>query len=110
MFRDEKKLYADDDGLVSCPDCGSENLHQESCEVIFRDEDKDGLLTIVENGNIETGYIQSPDIPFRRDSMYINFSCEHCEGIKSLFIAQHKGCTFMAWEEPEVKLLNERAQ
>jgi hypothetical protein len=42
----------------------------------------------------------------RRDNLFIRFACEGCdagpafaEGSLTLCVVQHKGCTFVTWQE-----------
>ena len=101
--------YGDSDVIsdkwgVQCPICYNQELHQIDVEVIFRDEDCDGLSTKVKNNSCKTEVAKSHEIPLRRDSILIKFACEHCHGDPkldnrrlNLLIAQHKGSTIIKW-------------
>lgn len=102
---------------LSCPRCGSDNLHQIRVEVGFRreEDEPDSTIVTVNKGGLKTHFGRIAD---RRDDLRINFSCESCdtdegwleaEGKIQLRIWQHKGTTFMEWvgmEEP-VKLTHQ---
>jgi len=90
---------------LSCPRCGSNNLHQIRVEVGFRREEDEPESTIVtvNKGGFETRLGRIAD---RRDDLRITFSCESCdtdddwleaEGKLELRIWQHKGTTYMEW-------------
>lgn len=81
---------------------GCENLHQESVEIFDRSEDCDtGLHVWAKLGEpILVDENMSGNPSTRREGLKIKFSCECCEGrVHTLNITQHKGETFMFWDE-----------
>ena len=109
LEKEEWREYRDpefDDGMLICPVCGSNYLHQAQVRTIFRfREDGPGLQTIHTTDNrIETSFLEDKFIFGRRDVIYIYFNCEHCHVTKTgaldyhtLRIEQHKGLTLMQW-------------
>jgi len=88
-----------------CPHCSFEYLHQNRVVVYEREEDKNTIVTIVENvGSYGrcTNTIPKPksvDNPSsRRHGVEIQFYCEGCSAISSLRFAQHKGVTKVDWK------------
>lgn len=98
---EERRLpeFGDCDELL-CP-CGGTNLHQQ--KVIAHhapNEDGDGVCVTVEQ-NGQTTLKGAPRATFvgRRNDLAIEFACEQC-GRKWVFrIWQHKGFTFMSWDD-----------
>ena len=91
----------EDKTSLLCP-CGSNKLHQKKVDVMFRfKEDGDGLKTTstggcgyvkdITNTKSEIKYVCDKEIPKRRDSIEITFSCEDCDNNTILQICQHKG-------------------
>ena len=85
---------------MTCPSCGFNYLHHEQVEVFPRPKEdaeryvgfevsRQGLRTIPPDTNPSS----------RRDGLRIRFSCEGCDLLPSLTIVQHKGQTFMEWEQ-----------
>jgi len=92
----------DEDGVLCCPDCGANGyLHQKAAISIWRDaEDSRATLVFSSRGRIEMERISDGEAPGRRDSLYILFTCEVCDGCdhyRVLEIMQHKGITFAVW-------------
>jgi hypothetical protein len=101
--------------LLFCPKCNNANLHHGAIKTISRFcEDSDGIESThdSQNNTVLTRPISKENIPYRRDSLTIEFWCEHCttavtdvygntrhvSDIKhTLSIYQHKGSTFMEW-------------
>lgn len=69
-FQDKPALKFDNDFLC-CPTCDAINLHQKKTKREYHEE--------------------------HEDFIEIDFECEHCAGIKTMFICQHEGSTFMGW-------------
>ena len=94
---DQPHVSIDNDEL-ECPRCGGIYLPQESVAAIFRDrEDGPGTLAESRKGEVTVRRLSDSEIPGRRDSIVITFSCETCgEGApaSALQIMQHKGSTF----------------
>ncbi len=87
------------DGAIACPNCGDGYLHHGTIHVYNRfREDGDGIESVVEPCSQVNQHIRpSAQIPFRRDSLYIEFRCEVCPVKPVLWIEQHKGNTYMHW-------------
>ena len=96
---------------LTCPSCGGNNLHQNGVEAYFRDEDADIGVVVsasrVHHASTHTGS-QKRNPSGRRDGIRIFFTCEVCHGDPDvapyrppfeLTIVQHKGMTFMEWED-----------
>ena len=102
---------------ICCPSCRSEYLHQESVDVYFRTEDDldDGIAVIPSitsserlikrpryktntDTNVEFNARQPNPSP-RRDGLVITFSCEACTASPKLRVYQHKGRTFVGWQD-----------
>jgi predicted nucleic-acid-binding Zn-ribbon protein len=84
---------------ICCPKCRGSNLHQVKIVSEFRFcEDSDGLRTIVTPRGNDTTYQESNTMNNRRDNIYIHFTCENCDALPVLEIAQHKGSTFIEFK------------
>jgi len=85
-----------------CPICEGDNLHQQA--VAFYDHTPTG----------NRGFFITPDIEgvehnslhadlfnpsSRRQGMRVSFWCEHCRETPDLLVVQHKGTTYLGWEE-----------
>lgn len=92
-------------GMLKCPTCPFNNLHQASVVATFRK---------VEDGPVQKTIITKDEIhiennsngPGRRDCIVIDFWCEECHISDDslpykLQIIQHKGPTYMSWIYPE---------
>jgi len=94
-----------------CPECGCNNLHQVAYFIYERREDaEESHLIKVLTSETEMGgprkvvsthsMVPSKDNPSaRRQGMRIRFSCEQCHGYKILSVVQHKGTTYVEWED-----------
>jgi hypothetical protein len=84
-----------------CPRCGSEYLHHGRVTVFDRGEDDEAtVVTTVKGGLTATHLLPScrcGNPSGRRDGVAIAFYCEQCGDAIELTIAQHKGCTYLAW-------------
>lgn len=105
----------EDFSALACPNCGEESLHHESVEIFERREDAPrGLLVQVATGSKEDHIAGSRTVQvhadksmkrcpsLRRGGLRIRFWCETChpdEPSPTLAIVQHKGGTFLYWEE-----------
>jgi hypothetical protein len=87
------------------PNCGSNNLHHSRVAVFDRHEDApDTIVTEVENGQTTMGVMpskQTRNRSSRRDGLAIGFWCEGCPAKLELTLEQHKGETFMGWQDTE---------
>ena len=93
-----------DGSILLCPCCKEGHLHHTRVEIYSRKEDaSSGLLVdqslepsqinITPNGSMEDN--PSP----RRGGIRITFDCECCPKTSRLIVVQHKGSTFVEWEE-----------
>jgi len=101
------ELFDDEDALM-CPRCGGNYLHHEKIIVYTRGEDAEETVVTTISGRetvvqtVLSSEIKNPSK--RRHGMTIVFSCEFCEAEKldyeyELHLKQHKGNTFIGWEE-----------
>jgi uncharacterized OB-fold protein len=92
-----------EEGVLLCPQCGNEYLHQGAVTVCARDgENKDGTqVDVRSSGEIVTRRIKSVSFEGRRDDMRTSFECEGCDAVLSLVLSQHKGRTFVRWDVSE---------
>lgn len=87
---------------ILCPNCGNQNLHHENVEVLERnrEDDRYGIHVFVDGEKVLVDSDASTRNPSRRrDGIRISFWCEHCPFPSSLLIYQHKGETFIRWEQ-----------
>lgn len=86
-------------GVLLCPVCGGNNLHQGKVRVYQRDhEDGPGTLTVVSApDSVSVSRLEDKDSPGRRDTLRIEFGCEDICRPFTLEIQQHKGLTYMMW-------------
>ena len=97
------------DAALHCPNCGGENLHQTKIEVFDRGEDDYGahIRTIAGEGQTKIDRDMTMNPSARRNGLRIHFECESGmteSGKKStcapvLNIYQHKGTTYVRWDE-----------
>jgi hypothetical protein len=101
-------IQVSEDAQLYCPGCGSVNLHHELVTVFNRREDQSAVVVTTispagyEEPSITTvmttaGY-GNPSA--RRHGLRIRFTCEQCPGVFDLTLAQHKGTTFLTWDDP----------
>lgn len=110
----EKPIVLGDDWGLMCPVCTkNNNLHHSDVEICNRQEDAyigQRVLVSFQDGFGEGGVEQLPQVLIddnvgnnpspRRHGLRIKFSCETCPGIFWLLIYQHKGTTYLRWEQP----------
>ncbi len=97
-------LHVNSDGILCCPACGGENLHQTDVSVFNRVvEDGPSIAVVIDH---KTGMPLADDPTrnpsSRRQGLIVEFWCETCDddrGRQNLEIAQHKGNTFIRWQE-----------
>jgi hypothetical protein len=87
--------------VLSCPRCQEDYLHQYRVEVFDRrsEDTVDGLHVIVEHGKTQITTDMDDNPSGRRQGLRIYFGCEHCCAVPVLSISQHKGNTFMRWQD-----------
>ena len=89
-----------------CPICDGEYLHQQAVGVYHnpfdsRREDSQGFLVTPDgecmvHTRLHAGVLNPSD---RRDGMRISFWCESSCKVPDLLMLQHKGTTYMRWED-----------
>lgn len=97
------RVEIEDDGSLTCPRCKdryASYLHHGAVTVYDRNEDE--VMTV--KTRVKTTGVssivpscQSGNPSSRRHGVTIEFQCEHCEGLLTLGISQHKGMTYMRW-------------
>ena len=91
------EVTLNEDGVLACPECGSESLHQDSVSAWFRPEDAD----IYTGYRVATGGVRvlgtEGNPSGRRDGMFVTFWCEGGDHQPRLIISQHKGATTVRW-------------
>jgi hypothetical protein len=86
-------------GVLMCPQCGSNNLcHDEVQVFVRRGEDKPGRRTTVHGADVTTVDTVA-GFAGRRSDLRIRFTCEGCPTVSWLYIIQHKGETITRWHE-----------
>jgi hypothetical protein len=101
--------HVNEDGVLHCPHCGNDYIHQQNTTIFARGEDADWTTVIAQDGeNVQATRFPSSELlnpSTRRHGMLIEFWCEHChyeDGKKAnyrLAIWQGKGRTFIEWVE-----------
>jgi hypothetical protein len=94
--------------VLTCPACGSNNLHHDRVLVFSRDEDAEAT-TVTEVTSERTVIATTPsraanNPSSRRDGLAIKFWCENCSAKPELTIAQHKGETQIGWRDARSSL------
>ena len=106
--------FADDWSAICCPACGFDYLHHYKVETYFRDteDSNNGLMVTAKSAskryeevskpaegsvNARAPMINNPSD--RRDGIRIWLWCEGCEVRSALILIQHKGQTFMLWDD-----------
>lgn len=87
---------------LRCPKCKeSYGLHHTNVGVMAREEDSDGTFVHVTTTPVVTVDTQPAREQYegRRHHVRIDFNCEHCDEVGHLLIVQHKGVTFLEWDE-----------
>lgn len=89
------------DLALECPSCGDTYLHHEVVEVYQRESEDAprGLHVTVGSPAMAIDTAQDGNPSRRRNGLRIRFRCEGCEAEPALVIEEHKGQTFMGWEE-----------
>lgn len=98
---DKQHVYSQCEDVLLCPRCKSMYLHHTDIIVSDRSEDEKWCqeTTINTEGTIVNrtpgNYNPSP----HRDGLIIKMWCEECDRTSTLKIYQHKGCTYVAWDD-----------
>lgn len=107
MSVSDVNVVVDDCRFLLCPRCSGTMMHHTKVEVFERDEDENKVIrTDVGRYGTHVSIENNKHNPsLRRQGIRIWFMCEQCDfdnpkGI-TLIMAQHKGFTITAWEEPE---------
>ena len=99
-----------EDGNLECPKCGDIYIHQGNTTIFERLEDAEYVTVIAQNdAEVTASKFLDADTcnpSSRRHGMLIEFTCEHCHASPPEFrqpfrlaIYQHKGATFVDWED-----------
>lgn len=95
-------IETDADGILLCPTCGENYLHHirvaDMKNVNYCVNSVSKVTLIGKKVSKSESHVK---LPFRGDSIAISFWCENCpedNNKKFLYISQHKGCTFLTWE------------
>lgn len=97
----------DERGQLSCPRNGN-YLHQKWARIAWRKEDAMTAEAIETRPNsrkpLSLTVVNGPELPGRRDVMFIGFECETCPRADERLLVEHvlviqqcKGCTDMYW-------------
>ena len=93
------------DGLLHCPQCGSNGMSQHDVAIFMRGgKHNKGWITAATNKGsiIKTSAKMDKNPSMYADGIRITFSCEVCDFNKPTFtltIGHHKGVTQVEWEE-----------
>lgn len=100
-MRDTPTFDGHYDGAMRCPRCSGPFLHQGLVEVTQREEDAPkGIHVLVDKQTVRVDTDAVKGNPSaRRDGIRIAFWCEDCHNTSLLLIEQHKGNTYMGWED-----------
>jgi hypothetical protein len=99
-----------DGSILLCPYCKEGHLHHTRVEIYSRKEDASSGLLVDVSDLVEQPLEPSrinviPNSPMknnpslRRGGLRITFDCECCPETSRLIVVQHKGNTFVEWEE-----------
>ena len=92
----------DSDGVLMCPACGFNYLHQNDVEVFNRGEDEPtGLHAIIQGDRVVVNSDITGNPSSRRQGLLIYFRCEGCPAISVMSIVQHKGNTYIKMDVSE---------
>lgn len=91
------------DNILLCPHCDTDYMHHAGVEIYNCKEDavadRISVSTCDHNNKYQLTVDQEGKNPSsRRDGIRLFFTCESCNQVSALTIAQHKGQTFMEWE------------
>ncbi len=91
-----KLSFEESCGFLECPICKGDYIHQGDVYSLRNIEDYIGshpLMTKLD-GKESNGFINPLiKMPFRGDSIMIEFLCESCDLVSYLYISHHKGNT-----------------
>lgn len=94
------KLFGNVNDILYCPNCGGENLHHDVVETFSRFEDaQTGIHVRIEGGTVLTDSHLSRNPSIRRGGLLIKFWCENCPATPTLGIRQHKGSTYVEFND-----------
>ena len=88
------------DGNILCPRCGSGYTHQHEVAVFNRSEDAEEWVCTTVAWRLINQELNTEGNPSRRrQGLRISIECEECGEYSGLNIYQHKGQTFIEWED-----------
>lgn len=88
-------------GKLQCPRCQDTWMHQGQVEVFHnhtREHKGEGRRVIVSDA-VQVDNDISTNPSYRRQGLRIHFDCERCGPVQGLVVYQHKGETFVEWEQ-----------
>lgn len=88
-----------DVGVLACPICDFEYTHQGGVEVFNRECEDIPCDGVMVDARGELSRPQGDNPSERRNGIRIYFQCEGCHSETALCFAQHKGNTFIYWED-----------
>jgi hypothetical protein len=81
---------------LECPKCNGNYLHHAKVEVFDRHEDQpEGLHVVIGDQDVHIDKVLTGNPSARRHGLKIYFSCENCNAVPVLTVAQHKGQTYI---------------
>jgi len=92
--------WVPDKPTLLCPFCGGNFLHHVQLETFERGEDaKKGMHTVVTADHVDVKYDSLVGNPSaRRHGFKVTFRCEQCNNPLTLLVLQHKGETWVGWD------------
>jgi len=111
-----KEIQIESGTMLVCPSCkdtgAAINLHQGTVEVFIRDHEdsSSGIHVLIEEPSITNGgmgtllanhNVDDGNPSARRDGLQIAFRCENHDGLLMLNIVQHKGTTYIEWDNTD---------
>jgi len=98
--------------MLVCPNCTDVNLHQGTVEVFIRDKEDSlsGTHVLIEEPSSRNGGkgamlanhdVEDGNPSGRRDGLKIAFRCEYHDDPLMLNIFQHKGITYLRWDNTD---------
>ncbi|WP_248160000.1 hypothetical protein [Roseibium sediminicola] len=100
----ELSPFSQDTGVLRCPACDIENLHQIQVEAFERNEDAEtGTHVLITGDNVHINQEIDGNPSPRRQGLLVRFRCEMCSASIRLKMYQHKGSTIMGMEYENTK-------
>lgn len=92
-------VVVDSDGMLFCPCCGDQYMHQRAVEVGWRHEDGPVTRHISTPSGVQTDQVAAKEVVYgyRRQYIVVRLECEYCGLGFELQMRQHKGQTILTW-------------